>query len=295
MPEVKGGSRGRNGGKQAARGKGAKKPSPARDAVVKQTADASSIIMAIVFLVALLVGTAAWMGQSMSVISGGMNTVTDGFVKTVGLSVKTIRVYDAAPEQEKRILAQMGVKQGDSMFRADPKQIKSRLEKINGLGDIQVHRFWPGQISIFVTPLKATVFFWNGEQHVAMTPFGETVPDVKFGEVDHPIVSGKGAVLASADLLSDLNDFPAVKSRVSRAVRVGERRWDLLMSSGVRIQLPEGAENRFEALQRLQSLQQSVQILDRKIANVDLRDPARIYSRRAQQLTANLQQAGGKG
>lgn len=294
MPEVKGGSKGRNGGKPASKGKGGKSPTPARDAVVKQTADASSIIMAVVFLFALLIGTAAWMGQSMSIISNTVNNVTDGFVKTVGLSVKTIRIYDAGPEQEARILKTMGVKEGDSMFRADPHLIKSRLETLNGLGDIQVHRFWPGLISIYVTPLKATVFYWDGEKHIAMTPYGEWVPGIEFGKADYPIVTGEGAVLASADLLNDLAAFPAIKSRVTKAVRVGDRRWDLLMSSGARVQLPSGADNRFDALARLQTLQKHAMILDRRVENIDLRDPSRIYTRRSQ-LTAGLNADGGKG
>lgn len=294
MPEVKGGSKGRSGGKQPAKGRGGKKPAPARDAVVKQTADASSIIIGVVFLVALLIGTAAWMGQSMSIVSGSVNNATDGFVKTVGLSVKTIRIYDAAPEQEVDILKAIGVKEGDSMFRADPKLIKSRLEKLSGLGDIQVHRFWPGQISIFVTPLKATFFYWNGETHLAMNPYGKIVPGVVYGEADFPVVSGAGAVKASAGLLADLNDYPVIKSRLKKAVRIGNRRWDLMMSSGARIQLPAGADERQKALARLKALHQLTTVLDRKLANVDLRDPARVYSRRIQ-VTADAQTNGGKG
>ncbi len=286
MPEVK-------GKKGKSTGKGGKSATPARDAVVKQTADASSIIMAVFFIIALIVGTAAWMGQSMSVVSGTMNNLTDGFVKTVGLSVDTIRIYHAAPEQEQRIRASIGVREGDSMFRADPDLLKDRLDQVKGLGDVQVHRFWPGQISIFVTPLEATVLLWDGEKHIAMNPMGREVPDIDVANAGFPVVSGEGAVIASSDLMADLAGFPAIESRLGYAQRIGERRWDLVMTSGVRVQLPAG-DARYEALDRLSRLQRQTGLLDRRVENIDLRDPAHIYTRRSQ-LSAALNTVNGRG
>lgn len=289
MSQVKGGR------KTSGSGRGGKKPSksPARDAVVKQTADASSIIMGVFFLIAIIVGTAAWMGQSMSLVSGTMNNLTDGLVKTVGLSVDTIRIYEAAPEQENRIRTAMGIREGDSMFRADPKTIKARLENVKGLGDVQVHRFWPGQISIFVTPLEAKVVFWDGERHIPMDPGGGEVPDVDVADASFPVVAGEGAVEASPDLLADLNAFPAIFSRMAYADRKGDRRWDVVMVSGVRVQLPSG-EQRIEALERLSALQRETGILDRHVANIDLRDPAYVYVRRSQ-LTAAIPDQNRRG
>lgn len=290
MPQVKGGQKGKPSDK------GGRKPtrSPARDAVVKQTADASSIVMGVFFLIAIVVGTAAWMGQSMSVVSNAANNLTDGFVKTVGLSVDTIRVYHAAPEQEQRIRNTMGVNQGDSMFRADPVLIRERLEKIKGLGDVQVHRFWPGQISIFVTPLEATVFYWDGETKRAMNAMGQEVPDVNVETARFPVVTGENAVEASADLIADLSLFPIVSSRMAMAERIGDRRWDILLTSGTRIQLPADPEARVKALETLHALQRTTWIMDRQVANIDLRDPAHIYTRR-HQLTASADQMNGRG
>lgn len=290
MPEVKGGQKGKGGGAKG--GKRASK-SPARDAVVKQTADASSIIMGVFFLVAILVGTAAWMGQSMSLVSETVNNLTDGVVKTSGLSVKTIRIYEAAPEQEKRIRDAMGVKEGDSMFRADPGEIKTRLEAVKGVGDVQVHRLWPNQITIVVTPLEAAILYWDGETYTPMDPRGGEVPDIDPTQVDFPVVTGQGSVEASADLLAELVAFPVIRSRLAYAERQGERRWDLVMASGVRVKLPAG-EAGLDAMDTLVALQRETGILDRHVTSVDLRDPAYVYVRR-NQLTAEATSLGGRG
>lgn len=292
MPQVKGGAKGKSGGKAGAKG-AAKKPTPARDAVVKQTTDVSSIIMGGFLLLAVVVGAAAWMGRSISVIENQVNLFTDGVVKTVGLSVDTIRVYQAAPDQETRIRQALGVQIGDNMFRANPSTLKDRLEKVGGLGDIQVHRFWPGQISIFITPLEATVLYWDGQQHLPMNINGDVVPDVDLAAQSFPMVTGEGSVKASAELLADLEAFPLLLSKLGYADRINDRRWDLVMRSKVRVQLPAGAA-RFHALERLANLQRETGLLDRRVERIDLRDPDRIYTRRGQ-LSAGLASTGSQG
>ena len=293
MPQVKGGQKGKGGGKQGGKGQAGKKPAPGRDAVVKQTTDASSIIMGIFLLIAVLVGTAAWMGRSMSVIENQFNALSDGFVRTIGLSIDTIRVYHASPEQEARIRKALQIGLGDNMFRADPHRLRKRLAEVPGLGEIQVHRFWPGQISVFVTPLEASVLFWDGQQYVAMNPAGNIVPDVEIAKVDFPVVTGAGAVEASPDLLADLQSFPIVSSKLRYADRVGERRWDLVMMTNVRVLLPSG-DDRFDALKRLAGLQRETGLLDRRVERIDLRDPDRVYTRRGQ-LNAAMSSIESKG
>ena len=158
MPQVKGGQKKQSSGRKTTKG-GQKPASPARDAVVKQTADASSIIMGVFFLLAILVGAAAWMGQSMSVVENKANQLADGAAKTVGLSIKSIQIIEVSDDQENAIRAKLGIVEGDSMFRADPHALKARLDQLKGFGDIQVHRFWPNQVTVFVTPLKTSVMF----------------------------------------------------------------------------------------------------------------------------------------
>ena len=209
----------------------------------------------------------------------------------------------------------MSVEEGDSMFRADPREIKTRIEKVKGLGDIQVHRYWPDQLVVVVTPLEAAMLYWDGERYIPMDPAGGEVPDVDPQAVDFPVITGKGSIDAAHDLIADLQSFPAILTRLSYAERVGERRWDLVMTSGVRVKLPQSdavytrknqphapvAEDdgappnaRFEALETLLALQRETEALDRKLTHIDLRDPDYVYVRRSQ-LTAALENTGDRG
>jgi cell division protein FtsQ len=70
-----------------------------------------------------------------------------------------------------------------------------------------------------------------------------------------------------------------VKRRVTAAVRVNQRRWNLRLASGADVLLPEGHEA--AALERLVTLHQENQVLDRQLVAVDLRLPDRMVLRPA--------------
>ena len=310
MPQVKGGNRGKSGGSKPAARKpaaGRKSATPARDAVAKQTADASSVLMSIFFLIAIIIGIAAWMGQSISIIEIKANQLADGAAKTVGLSVKTIQIVEVPENQHQRVLDALEIVPGDSMFRADPHVLKERLDAVPGFGGVQVHRFWPNQIKVVATPLETSVMLRDPDSGAlqAMHISGEQAVIAEAG-MDYDIVEGDGALAAYAALHDSLNNFPAIQTRVVRTQRIGNRRWDLIMASGVRVKLPEGVpevrvadedkntDMRELALQALAALQRETGVLDRQVEMIDLRDPARVFVRR-RQLEAGLTQPGRAG
>ena len=86
-----------------------------------------------------------------------------------------------------------------------------------------------------------------------------------------PLVVGPGAPEGAAALIDALNDHPGIGHRVVAAIRVGQRRWNLQMKSGMDVLLPEGHEA--AALTRLSVLEDQHKLLDRPLARIDLRLP----------------------
>ena len=60
-------------------------------------------------------------------------------------------------------------------------------------------------------------------------------------------------------------------------MRVGERRWNLELKTGGRVALPETAPE--IALARLERLHRTTRVLDRPLAELDLRAPGRLAVR----------------
>ena len=84
-----------------------------------------------------------------------------------------------------------------------------------------------------------------------------------------PLVSGEGANLAAEELINQLEAYPDLMLQVKAASRVGKRRWNLYLDSGVAVLLPE--RDWTVALATLDSLDRSQKLLSKGIRSVDLR------------------------
>lgn len=96
---------------------------------------------------------------------------------------------------------------------------------------------------------------------------------------DLPLVVGKGANDAVGEALLILRDAAPIASRLRGLVRVGERRWDLVLLDGPTIMLPEGEP--LPALAQVLALDASDDLLGRALTHVDMRDMRRPTLRKA--------------
>lgn len=88
-----------------------------------------------------------------------------------------------------------------------------------------------------------------------------------------PVLAGEGADLAVPEALTLIETARPLGDRVHGLVRMGERRWDLVLTDETRVMLPEiGAEG---ALNRVLALHDVGEILSRDVTSVDLRNPGR--------------------
>jgi len=90
---------------------------------------------------------------------------------------------------------------------------------------------------------------------------------------DLPVLAGPGADLAVQEALTLLAAAAPLADRVRGLVRVGERRWDVVLDRGQRVLLP--ADNPVRALERVIVLADLQDLLDRDLDIVDMRLPAR--------------------
>ena len=92
-----------------------------------------------------------------------------------------------------------------------------------------------------------------------------------------PVITGVGAENAASQATSILKVIDKKLSKVRGLVFVGQRRWNIIMTSGQIIMLPEN--NPEQAMQKILILDKAEQILSRQIAVFDFRLPSRITLR----------------
>lgn len=88
-----------------------------------------------------------------------------------------------------------------------------------------------------------------------------------------PLIAGRGAKDHVAEALALMAAAEPLWPRMRGLVRVGFRRWDLVLDRDQRILLPQDAP--VQALERAMALDSAVDMLDRDLVSVDLRLPQR--------------------
>lgn len=97
--------------------------------------------------------------------------------------------------------------------------------------------------------------------------------DSRAARADLPLIVGEGADRAVPEALEILRAATPLRERVRGLVRMGERRWDVVLDRGQRILLPEA--NPVRALERVIVLDEVQETLARDVVVVDMRLAAR--------------------
>jgi cell division protein FtsQ len=75
-------------------------------------------------------------------------------------------------------------------------------------------------------------------------------------------------------MIRTLERYPAITRDLAALSRIGDRRWDLIFYSGLRVQLPENGVA--QALVQLDTYQATAQLLERDVTVIDLRVPGMV-------------------
>jgi cell division protein FtsQ len=108
-----------------------------------------------------------------------------------------------------------------------------------------------------------------GDATYLVDEFGNAVArdDGSFREL--PLVVGEGAADDAIVMVRSLARYPQITRDLAAISRIGDRRWDLIFYSGLRVQLPENGVA--QALKQLDMYQSTDQLLDRDVTVIDMR------------------------
>jgi cell division protein FtsQ len=176
------------------------------------------------------------------------------------------------------LLEASGLARGMPMLAIAPAEVRERIEAIPWVAQATVQRRLPGRIHIAVVEREAFALWQRQGRFALIDRAGNVIVENDVAPfAGLPLVVGAGAAPVAAALLDEIARFPEVKLRVTAAIRVGERRWNLRLASGADVMLPEGAEA--AAIERLAALHRDQGLLDRSLIAIDMRLPDRLVLR----------------
>lgn len=209
-------------------------------------------------------------------------TLRERLTAGTGLLVRDIVIEGRSLTPDGMLRAALGVSRGDKLLGFSLEAARARIERLTWVQHATVERRVPGTIVVQITERHPFAVWQNGGRFVLIDRAGQIVADqdpvkdaAAFAVL--PLVVGPGAPEYAAALLDELAARPELRARVVAAIRVGERRWNLRLSNGADILLPEGAEA--PAMTRLMELHTTQALLDRPLQSLDLRLPDRLVVR----------------
>jgi len=158
-----------------------------------------------------------------------------------------------------------------SSFDLDPEQIRQVIAGLDPVKTATV-RIRPGGVLQVDVTEREPVIVWRTHQGLEMLDEnGAHVDDIpnRSAHADLPLIAGEGADKQVPEALALMAAAQPLGKRLRGLVRMGERRWDVVLDRGQRILLP--ADYPVRALERVIMLNQGSELLERDVVAVDMR------------------------
>lgn len=250
--------------------------------------------LALGIVVAVLWG-AAWFflsGANTKLHDWAIGETLDTTAKA-GFKIERILVEGRVNADKETLLALLNVREGDPIFSLEPQQAKELIERLSWIKSARVERRLPGTIYIGLIERDPLALLRKADKSlVLIDEEGEELTNKNLKRFeDFLMVSGEGAPQSAKELIALLEAEPDLKTRTDSAMRIENRRWDLKLTSGAIVKLPE--KDIGLALRTLAARQQSEGLLDKNLKMIDLRDSRRIVVQTALGKAMDLQADAG--
>lgn len=195
-----------------------------------------------------------------------------------GLAVSEVVVEGRHYAARTDLMKALGVVRGMPILAFDPGSARDRIEQLGWIRRAEVARRLPDVVYVRIEE-RVPLALWqrNGKLQLVDRNGAVILKQNVAAFTDLPLIVGEDAPQHAASLIDLLTAFPEIAAQTDAAIRVSGRRWNLRLSSGIDIRLPE--DGLAEALGRLDDFQRRQNVLDRDIIAVDLRKPDRLIVR----------------
>lgn len=202
----------------------------------------------------------------------------DQIATVLGFGIEQVSLSGQRFTPDADLFDALDLKSARSLASFDAQAIRRRFERLPWVQSVEISRVWPGQLAIRITERKPFAVWERGGGAELIDVTGRELGPVKSDAIlDLPRVSGEGANTSAAQLLTALNGYPAIKSKVARARRLGDRRWTLELVGGGQLHLPSDGEA--SALARLAAEPQLAAVVGVPGQIIDLRSQTKIAIR----------------
>lgn len=186
-------------------------------------------------------------------------------------AISVIEVHGGSDEANAAVASALQPWRGASSLAADTAAICAAVSSLGLIKEAEVRLVAPETLIVSITDRIPVLVLRRGDELTLLDAEGLKIAslEARSERPDLPLIAGAGAERAAGEALEIIAAAGSLAPRIRGLVRVGERRWDAVISEGPRIRLP--AEGPAAAIGYAAALDQSEELLSRDVSVVDFR------------------------
>jgi len=207
--------------------------------------------------------------------------------------VNLLAIDGASPDLDAAIRTTLALPLPQSSLDLDLEAARAKIAQLSAVGDVAVRVQSGGVLQVTIQEREPAFVWRDGAGIWLIDDIGTPIAEIsdRNDRADLPLIAGDGAAKAIAEARQILTSAGPLLPRLRGLVRMGERRWDIVLDRDQRILLP--VNQPVLALERLIALDQAQDLLNRDVLAIDLRLQARPSLRLAPYSLAEMRRLRG--
>lgn len=226
----------------------------------------------LLILIPLFLWQAGYVSRAIDDVIQGFNDV----LIEAGLTLNDVAVEGRFLTPPADILDAVGIPKGGFIFSVNVETIQHNLEKLPAIRSAVVERRLPGTVAIRLLE-RTPIALWQKNGRLQLVDErGDIMGPVTDGMPGNLIIiTGDGAPKNAPSLFQVLRDFPHIRAKVTGAIFMGNRRWDLLLNTKIRLKLSETDIR--GSLESFRDLEQNHNVTQKDVSAIDVRFKNKVY------------------
>lgn len=232
-------------------------------------------------VLALLAATGLYgsmLGGEYDVFIAEQGSLPNVIAKVLGFGIDGVTVVGARELSEDDILRASGITTRDSLLFLDVAAVRAQIKDSPLVRDVSVRKLYPSRLLVEVQE-RAPYALWqvNGQVQIISADGMaiDRLTDERFARL--PFVVGEDANLRVPEFLKIIEGAGELRDQIRAGTLVAGRRWNIKLSSGLEIKLPELLPE--IAFARFARAAREMRILEKDLISIDLRIPDRMVAR----------------
>jgi cell division protein FtsQ len=205
--------------------------------------------------------------------------------RAIGFDIAAVTITGQSRMSEKEVLEASGVDARQSLPFLDAGAVRERLIAVPYVKSARVMKLYPNRLVIAIEERQPHALWQRDGRVSVIADDGVAIDELRDDRyLGLPFVVGEGAQKRLPEFLVMLKGAGDLAQRIKAGVLVAGRRWDIEMTNGVMVKLPE--EDPGRAIATLMRLQREARILDKDVMSIDLRPQDRVTIRLTEEAAA---------